>query len=140
MTGSLVQSHLQGVLTFVDDQPHLVGSRCNLCATDTFPSQTSCPRCGSENVDTATLPSDGTIWTWTVQRNAPKAPFRAPHAFLPFAVAYVDLGTVRVEARLAGKAVESWRLGDAVRLVVGPLNGDEAGWQAFWFEPLKAGA
>ena len=70
-----------------------------------------------------------------MQRFAPKAPFRAPKVFTPFALAYVDLGTVRVEARLAGKAVESWKIGDAVRLAVGPLDVDDPSWLAFWFEP-----
>ena len=118
-----------------DDGPHLVGSRCRACATDTFPKQASCPRCGSQAVDAVTLPAAGTVWTWTVQRFAPKPPFRAPKRFTPFALAYIDLGTVRVEARLAGRPVDGWKIGDAVRLVAGPLDEDDPTWQAFWFEP-----
>ena len=82
------------------------------------------------------LATEGTVWTWTVQRFAPKAPFRTPAKFQPYAVGYVDLGTVRVETRLAGKAVDSWKIGDSVRLVVGPMNATESDWQAFWFEPI----
>ncbi len=136
MDGSDVQSNLDGLVTVTDGGPHLVGSRCGECTTDTFPAQASCPRCSSQAVGPVTLPTTGTVWTWTVQRFAPKAPFRAPRVFTPFALAYVDLGTVRVEARLAGKAVESWKIGDAVRLAVGPLDTDDPSWQAFWFEPV----
>ena len=139
MSASVVPASLDGLVTVVDGEPHLVGSRCGDCGTDTFPVHASCPRCGGEHVAPVTLPDRGTVWTWTVQRFAPKAPFRVPKAFAPFAVAYVDLGTVRVEGRLAGKAVDAWTIGDAVRLVVGPLDDGDPQWQAYWFEPA-AGA
>ena len=135
MTDLVVQPHLDGLLTVVDGEPHLVGGRCGQCATDTFPMQASCPRCGSTEMVPVELDSHGTVWTWTVQRFIPKPPFRQPTAYEPFALAYVDLGTVRVETRLAGKAVESWRIGDAVHLVAGPMYPDSSEWQAFWFEP-----
>jgi uncharacterized protein len=136
MTASDVLSNLTGLVALEADGPHLIGSRCADCTTDTFPVQASCPCCGSEAVDPVVLPAAGTIWTWTVQRFAPKPPFRTPTSFAPFAVAYVDLGTVRVEARLAGRSVADWKIGDAVRLVVGPLPGNDPHWQAYWFEPL----
>jgi uncharacterized protein len=136
MAASDVLSNLTGLVALEADGPHLIGSRCADCATDTFPVQASCPRCGSEAVDPVVLPAVGTIWTWTVQRFAPKPPFRTPTSFTPFAVAYVDLGTVRVEARLAGQPVTDWKINDAVRLVVGPMSDSDPHWQGFWFEPL----
>jgi uncharacterized protein len=136
MTASDVLSNLTGLVALEADGPHLIGSRCADCTTDTFPVQESCPRCGSEAIDPVVLPAVGTIWTWTVQRFAPKPPFRAPTSFAPFAVAYVDLGTVRVETRLAGGPVDDWKIGDAVRLVVGPLPDNDPHWQAYWFEPI----
>jgi uncharacterized protein len=132
VTGTTVPPHLDGLLTVVDGRPHLVGSRCEACATETFPPQTSCPRCGGEAAHPVALADHGTVWTWTVQRFAPKPPFRAPNVFEPFALAYVDLGTVRVEARLAGKPVDAWKIGDEVRLAFGSVAAD--GWEAFWFE------
>lgn len=135
MTDLVVQPHLDGLLTAIDGKPHLIGGRCGQCATDTFPKQASCPRCGSEDIAAVELPSRGSVWTWTVQRFVPKPPFRQPVVYEPFALAYVDLGTVRVESRLAGKTVDSWRIGDPVRLVVGPMYPDSSEWQAFWFEP-----
>jgi uncharacterized protein len=136
MAASYVLSNLTGLVALEADGPHLIGSRCADCATDTFPVQASCPRCGSESVEPLVLPAAGAIWTWTVQRFAPKPPFRMPASFTPFAVAYIDLGTVRVEARLAGRSVDDWKIGDQVRLVIGPLSDNDLDWQAFWFEPL----
>jgi uncharacterized protein len=131
-------SRLDGLLTEIDGRPHLVGSRCEVCGTDTFPVQASCPRCGGEAVGPVALPTTGTVWTWTVQRFAPKLLLQTSKVFEPFAVAYVDLGTVRVAGRLAGKPVAAWKIGDAVRLVVGPLDGSDVGGDAYWFEPADA--
>jgi uncharacterized OB-fold protein len=50
-----------------------------------------------------TLPAEGTLWTWTVQRFAPKSPPYVPpvDGFRPFAVGYVELdGGPRVAAVL----------------------------------------
>ena len=50
-----------------------------------------------------TLPAEGTLWTWTVQRFAPKSPPYVPPAdgFRPFALGYVELDSgVRVAAVL----------------------------------------
>jgi uncharacterized OB-fold protein len=49
------------------------------------------------------LSATGTLWTWTVQRYAPKSPPYVPPAagFAPFTVGYVELPEgVRVLARL----------------------------------------
>jgi uncharacterized OB-fold protein len=116
----------------VDGRPHLVGGRCGECDTHVFPAQRGCPRCGGTMTE-VTLPATGRVWSWTVQRTQPKPPYRGPDEFEPFAVGYVDLGPVVVETRLAGRPVESWRIGDEVQLVVPPAS-DNGGAPAFWFE------
>ena len=62
----------------------------------------------------------GELWSWTIQHIQPKPPYRGPEPFEPFAVGYVDLGPVRVEARL-GRSRRPMRGGSAtpVRLVAG---------------------
>ncbi len=127
------------LITEVDGGPALVASRCGGCATLTFPVAPSCPRCGQLAPEPTALPSAGTLWTWTVQRFAPKPPYRGSSPFAAFAVGYVDLGEVRVEAQLSGKAPDAWRIGDAVRLAVRRGDqGDGAGTPgpAFWFEAV----
>lgn len=111
-----------GVTATVAGQEHLVGARCARCDTYTFPVQASCPRCGGR-MDAVALPRTGSVWSWTVQRIRPKAPYRGPEEFDAFAVGYVDLGPLRVEARLEGKPVDAWCIGDAVHLVPGAPDG-----------------
>jgi uncharacterized OB-fold protein len=134
MTDIAVAAHLAEIVTMVNGEPRLLGGRCGACATDNFPKDDSCPRCGSSDISSVTLAPTGTVWTWTVQRFAPKTPYRPPSVAAPFALGYVDLGTVKVEARLAGKSVESWKIGDKVHLVVGPMHAEDSDWEAFWFE------
>jgi uncharacterized OB-fold protein len=57
-----------------------------------YPAEPVCPRCGGP-ADPVVLSDTGTLWTWTVQRYAPKAPpYVVPDAgFEPFAVGYVEL-------------------------------------------------
>jgi uncharacterized OB-fold protein len=115
----------RGPVTVADGEVRLVGARCDSCTTHAFPLQANCPRCG-RSMSAIHLPAIGTVWSWTVQRVRPKPPFEGPDEFEPFAVGYVDVGPVRVEARLEGKPVGEWRIGDTVRLVAGAAdaNGD----------------
>ena len=47
----------EGVFTFPSDDPQLIGSKCADCGMVTFPTQASCPRCGS--TDTARISEFG---------------------------------------------------------------------------------
>lgn len=111
------------LVTEVDGVDHLMGGRCTVCTTHTFPAQPACPRCGSAT-EAVALPATGRVWSWTVQRIAPKPPYRGGDPFEPFAVGYVDVGPVLVESRLAGKPVDKWRIGDQVRLVIEDRGAD----------------
>jgi uncharacterized OB-fold protein len=67
-----------------------------------YPAEDTCPRCGG-SADPAVLQGTGTLWTWTVQRYAPKSPpYQAPPGgFVPYALGYVELAEgVRVAAVL----------------------------------------
>ena len=98
----------------------LAGSRCATCTTVQFPAARQCAHCAGEDVIGIDLPTSGRIWTWTVQRFAPKAPYvPPPTGFVPYAVGYVDLGDVLVESLLAYGAREP-AIGDEVSLVRSP--------------------
>jgi uncharacterized protein len=125
-----------GLITVQDGQQHLIGGRCTSCATHTFPMQAACPKCGSGMAQTA-LPNTGTVWSWTVQRFAPKPPYVGPVPYQPFALAYVDLGPVKVETPLRGRPVDAWKIGHSVRLAAGDPNADGAHF-SFSFEPLES--
>jgi uncharacterized OB-fold protein len=71
------------------------------------------------------LPEHGVIWTWTVQRFPPKAPFHPPPGgFEPFAVGYVDLDCVLVESVIVG-AVDDLAIGQPVHLTSHPIPGSD---------------
>ncbi len=103
----------------------LAGSRCTTCRTVQFPVAGQCAHCAGEAVEVIDLPTTGRVWTWTVQRFAPKAPYvPPPGGFTSYAVGYVDLGEVLVESRLAYD-LERTRpgIGDEVALVSAPAHG-----------------
>lgn len=90
----------QGVLTD-EEPPRLIGGRDRETGRITFPMPVGGD---AERFDPVPLSRDGTIWSWTVQRFAPKAPpYAGPAPFEPFAMGYVELsGEVIVESRLTG--------------------------------------
>ncbi len=103
------------------DPPRLLGSRCEGCATVVFPAAGSCPACSGSAMAPHALADRGTVWTWTVQGFAPKPPYVPPAGgFTPFAVGYVDLGEVLVEAHLLVEPA-SLDIGTRVRLVLEPV-------------------
>ena len=54
-----------------EQEPRLIGSECVRCGTVTFPRQSSCAKCTSEDVHPRELATRGTLWTWTIQWFAP---------------------------------------------------------------------
>ncbi len=107
--------------------PRLIGSACERCGTVTFPRQSSCPRCTSEDVHSRELATRGVLWTWTIQCFAPKAPpylEGGVREFTPYGVGYVELpGEVRVEARLTESDPERLQIGMAMELILIPVPG-----------------
>ena len=87
-----------------DETPLLKCSVCQQCGALAFPKNKSCGACGSENVIAQTLPSEGRLWTYTIQHFMPKAPYSSSETaetFRPFAIGYVELpGALRIETRI----------------------------------------
>ncbi len=119
----------EGIFT-MDREPQLMGSRCGDCGIVTFPSQESCPRCGATTMETHALARRGRLWAWTTQEFPPPSP---PYSgasgknFVPFGVGYIDLGDVKVEARLTTADAEDLRDGMEMELVLVPLRTDDDG-------------
>ncbi|MDH3706451.1 MAG: Zn-ribbon domain-containing OB-fold protein [Acidimicrobiia bacterium] len=133
----------EGVFIETDNGPALLGSRCRQCGNHMFPTQDGCPRCTSTDTETVELARQGTLWTWTVQGFAPKAP---PYAgdvdnFEPFGVGYVELpDQVKVEARLTEADPDKLEIGMEMELVTVPLRTDDDGNEVvtFAFAPATA--
>jgi uncharacterized OB-fold protein len=93
----------------------------------------------------APLPRRGTLWTWTVQRFPPKSPpyarVETEETFEPYAVGYVEVGGVRVEARLTGATADDLRIGMEMELTVVPLRDGAGGEEVVVpaFRPVAGG-
>jgi uncharacterized protein len=128
-----------GLIAGTTAEPRLIGSACRTCGTVTFPRQSSCPRCTSEDTEERLLGHRGTLWTWTIQCFPPKSPPYAippPEDFEPYGVGYVELpGEVRVEARLTERDPERLRIGMPMELTLIPAPGG-AGTMTFAFRPV----
>jgi uncharacterized OB-fold protein len=107
-----------GVVPRADVPAGLRGSRCAGCAVTVYPADDSCPRCGG-TAEPVALSALGELWTWTVQRYAPKSPpyVPPPGGFRPFAVGYVELPEgIRVAAVLDVEDLDAIRIGMPLRL------------------------
>ena len=128
-----------GLIAGTADAPELIGSRCRTCGVVAFPRQAGCAACTSGDVEERRLGRRGTLWTWTIQCFAPKAPpyAGADEDFAPYGVGYVELpGEVRVEARLTEADPGRLRIGMAMELVLIPAPGDD-GAMTFAFRPAE---
>jgi uncharacterized protein len=100
----------------------LIGARDRRSGRFLFPAPAD-----GEGVEIVDLPSRGRLWSYTVQRFAPKSPpYRAE--FSPFAVGYVELpGTLIVESPLIEVRFEDLAVGMPMELTTFTLRRDEAG-------------
>jgi uncharacterized OB-fold protein len=124
----------EGLFTWPDDDPSLIGGCCLSCGAYTFPARAGCPNCGATTVETRMLKRTGTLWTWTTQGFVPKAPFTgtffATDPFEPWFVGLIELpGQLRLESILVGCSQQTLRIGMPMRLVLMPFRsagpGDE---------------
>lgn len=107
-------------------RPHLIAGRDRATGRVVFPFPNGLE---GENCDQVDLASEGTLWSWTVQRFRPKSPpYAGPEAFEPFAVGYVEFpGQVIVEGRLTDANFDALRIGDRYRTVLIPFAEDADG-------------
>jgi uncharacterized OB-fold protein len=89
------------------------------------------------------LAAEGRLWSFTVQRFAPKRPYDGPSddtGFQPYAVGYVELaGQVIVEARLDTMDFASLRIGMPMRFTLLPYrrNADGSEVLTYAFRPVN---
>lgn len=118
-TAAPIDPHL---FTWPSERPQLIGSGCTGCGVVTFPRQGSCPRCSSTAMEDKRLSPTGTLWSATVQRFAPPAPYIGGRDFEPYGVGYVELPDgVVVEGRLTTTDPELLEIGRPMELVVVPF-------------------
>lgn len=129
------------LFTEVDGTLRLVGSRCAGCGAIMFPVQSSCSRCMSIEIIEHPLGVRGALWSWTVQRFAPKSPPYAVadrDAFAPFGLGYVELaGELRLQTRLTEADPTRLRIGMPMELTLVPApGGEDSGAVTYAFRPV----
>jgi uncharacterized OB-fold protein len=103
--------------------PRLFGGRHRETGRIAFPLPTD-----TAAYEPIELPNRGQLWSYTVQRFAPKTPYRGAEKFEPFALGYVELpGTIIVESRLVDIPFDRLRIGLPVALAIVPLYTDADG-------------
>jgi uncharacterized protein len=110
----------EDLLAEVDGGIRLIASRDRETGRTLFPA-----RAGDDpRYERVTLPAEGRLWSWTVQRFRPKSPpYAGPDAFEPYAVGYVRLeGALIVETRLADVDFDTLAIDMPMRLVPLPFT------------------
>ena len=113
-----------------DGQPRLLGGRRKSDGKYAFPLPLGAAGADYDAVD---LASEGTLWSYTVQRFRPKTPYAGPgddRSFKPYAVGYVELpGQIIVESHIATDDFAALKVGLPVRLVLIPFRDEPGGEQ-----------
>jgi uncharacterized OB-fold protein len=132
-----MQKPIADVFTWPDDDPRLIGSRCDNCGAVTFPVQSRCPRCSKAAMVELHLPRRGTLVSWTTQGFPPVLPYAGDPtgaSFEPFGVGLVQLDdVVRVEARLTENDPAKLDFGMEVELAIVPFYVDDDGTEILTF-------
>lgn len=128
----------------LDDEPHLVGSRCTGCGTVFFPAErTACrnPGCTGLDFEEHRLGRRGRVWSFSTNHYAPPAPYVSPDPFVPYTVAAVELPAEKlvVLGQVAGEG-PGLRVGQEVELVLDTLYEDDEHEYVVWkWRPVEPG-
>lgn len=117
--------------------PRLIGGRDVASGRIVFP----CPE--NDRFEPVPLSSEGTLWSYTIQRFRPKSPpYAGPEDFRPWAIGYVELpGETIVEARITNVDFDDIEIGMELRLTAVPLDPEDQSSPAIpAFEPIGATA
>jgi uncharacterized protein len=122
-----------------DEEPALLGSRCEACGNVSFPGQTIyCrnPGCDGDEFTAVKLSRRGRVWSYTDARYQPPPPYiPRTDPYEPFALAAVELdaeGIVVLGQVADGYGVDDLTVGAAVELVVEPLYEQDETTYVIW--------
>jgi uncharacterized OB-fold protein len=118
-----------------DEEPALIGSRCQSCGDQFFPRRYICLSCGQEDIEEVPLSRRGKVWTYTVARQTPPGSLMQA----PYVIAVVQLeGGAMVQAVLSEYDLEAVRIGMEVEMVLEKMGTSAEGndLMAFKFKPV----
>ena len=110
-------------------------TECEDCGALHFPPRVVCPECMGEDLSYVALPGRGELFAFSeVRAGAPLG----MEGEVPFVIAIVDLGDVRLSARVDGARSEELAIGDPVELKVVEVDGP-ADHERVWYRFEPAG-
>ena len=122
-----------------DDEPTLLGSRCEGCGVVAFPPRSGgCPnpQCRSTDVAPHPLARTGKVWSYTDARYQPPPPYVSPSdPYQPFVLAAVELdadGLIVLGQMVNGCTAGNTQVGQPVELVIEPLLETDEAVQLVW--------
>ena len=107
----------------------LTTTECQECGAVHFPPRIVCPECMGDDLEYVELPDRGELFAFSeVRAGAPLGMEDDP----PFVIAIVDLGDVRLSARIDDARMDDLEIGDEVELKVLEVGGP-ADHERVWF-------
>lgn len=120
-----------------DKYYRMVGSKCEKCGTEFFPSLNLCRKCHSSNLREEEMPQTGKLLSFTMQRESMSG-FEEQE---PMSFGLVELKNgVRIVGQLVDLPYESLKIGDRVKAVFRRVKSDGASGQIFYgykFGPMR---
>ena len=127
---------IPGAYEIVDNQPHLVGTRCSKCGAAFFPPRYICTYClTDEGVQKALLGNTGTLYSYTVIHVAGRE-FNPPYAF---GFVIIEPENIRIPAVLTGFDLnQELKSGTRMEMVIDRLRVDDQGNEivSYMFRPV----
>lgn len=113
----------------------LTTTECDDCGELLFPPRVVCPSCQSDDLTYVELPHEGELFAFSeVRAGAPLG----MQDDVPFVTGIVDLGEVRLSARIDGASYGDLAIGDPVTLKVVDVDGPADHERVFFrFEPAE---
>jgi len=113
----------------------LTTTQCESCGELHFPPRIVCPACLSEDLSHTDLPHRGELHSFTEVRGTAAIGMNED---VPFVAGVVDLGEVRLSARIDDAGYDDLSIGDPVGLKIVDIDGPTDHERVFYrFEPVR---
>jgi uncharacterized OB-fold protein len=112
----------------------LTTTECTDCDALHFPPRIVCPECTGDDLRYTGLPHEGELYSFTEVRGTAAI---GMNDHTPFVAGIVDLGDVRLSARIDDAAYDDLSIGDPVRLKIIDIDGPNDEDRSFYrFVPI----
>jgi uncharacterized OB-fold protein len=129
-----------GLFEWMGEPPSLIGSKCIECREVAFPSNTFCPRCCKETTERIRLSSRGHLYSFTIQRFKPPAPYRGAKEFHQYGVGMIELPEgIRITSILDESDPSKLFVGMEMELIITKCFEDDDGREVLAYKFKAAG-